>query len=112
MHEYSVVQSLLQICLSYLEENSATSVTRIVVSIGQRANMDRTLFISAFEILKDEYKALHKAKMDIITKELLLECRVCKNVFHSIENPTCTCGSKDTHIVQGRDVMLESLELE
>lgn len=113
MHEYSIISNLLQTCLEHIESNNAKSLTKVVVSVGQRANIEPSLLESAFEVLKCESNLTRNAKIAIITQELLLECRICKNRFHSLDNPTCqACGSKDTFIAKGRDIMLESLELE
>lgn len=113
MHEYSVVAALLESCLSHIESNNAKSATKITISIGERANIDKTLLESAFNILKDEYTQFSHTTIDIKIKELLLQCRACGGVFHSLTNPVCPfCHSKDTFIAQGRDIMLESLELE
>ncbi|MEA3371493.1 MAG: hydrogenase maturation nickel metallochaperone HypA, partial [Campylobacterota bacterium] len=34
MHEYSIVQSLIDSCEEHLKENNATKVTKVVVKIG------------------------------------------------------------------------------
>ncbi len=113
MHEYSIISSLFSICLEYLESHNATSIQKVIVSVGERANIEKSLLISAFETLKIEYSALSNAKIAIITQKLLLECNECKHSFHSVENPTCPmCQSTDTYIIKGRDIKLESLELE
>lgn len=113
MHEYSVVASLLELCLEHVKENGATSVQNIVVSIGERANIDKTLLQSAFEVLQEEYECVRHATLTLTTEELLLECRECEATFHSLDNPTCPkCASKNTHIIKGRDIRLEQLELE
>ncbi len=113
MHEYSIISSLIDICFQHLKENNAKSIIEIVVSVGERSNIDRNLLISAFEVLKVEYNELSFAKIAIITENLLLECNNCKHTFHSLDNPICNkCGSKDTTIIKGRDIRLEHLELE
>ena len=113
MHEYSVVASLLDLCLEQLESNNAKAISHIVVSVGERANIDKTLLVSAFDVLKVEYKEICNAKIAIITEKLMLECRTCGGDFHSLDNPVCPfCDSRDTFISQGRDIRLEKLELE
>lgn len=113
MHEYSVVAALLETCMQHLESNNATAITAIKISIGQRANIDKTLLESAFDVLKADFEALSNAKIDIITKKLMLTCKDCGGEFHNLSNPTCPfCNGKNTQITQGRDILLESLELE
>lgn len=113
MHEYSVVSSLIEIVLQEAQNHNADSIIEIVVSVGERANIEKSLLISAFEVLKVEYKQLYHTKIAIITEKLLLECVDCAMSFYSLNNPTCPfCGSKNTIITQGRDIKLEKLELE
>ncbi len=113
MHEYSIIASLIELCLTHLQEHNAQNVQNIIVSVGERANVDKNLLQSAFEVLQTEYKALNHTTLILITEELLLECRDCYATFHSLDNPTCPqCGSKNTHIIKGRDIKLERLELE
>lgn len=113
MHEYSVVSSLIELCLTHLNKHNAKNVKNIVVSIGERANIDKQLLQSAFEVLQVEYEFLKDATLTLTTEKLLLECRDCNYIFHSLDNPTCPqCNSKNTHITKGRDIRLEQLELE
>lgn len=113
MHEYSVVASLIDLCLTHLKEQNAQKVQNIVVSVGERANIDRQLLQSAFEVLQVEYESLKNTTLTIIKEELLLLCRDCNATFHSLDNPTCPqCNSKNTYITKGRDIKLERLELE
>ncbi|RDU71568.1 hydrogenase/urease nickel incorporation protein HypA [Helicobacter aurati] len=113
MHEYSLVASLIELVLQELDRHNADFVSKIIVSVGERANIEKTLLISAFDILKTEYKSLSECKIDIITEQLLLECRDCQKSFHSLNDPNCPfCNSKDTIIISGREIKLEKLELE
>ena len=52
MHEYSIVASLLELCLTHLQEHNAAKVQNIVVSVGERLNIDKSLLQSAFEVLQ------------------------------------------------------------
>ena len=113
MHEYSIVASLLELCLTHLQEHNAAKVQNIVVSVGERSNIDKNLLQSAFEVLQTEYDSIKDATLTLTIEKILLECKDCKSTFHSLDNPACPkCESKNTHIIQGRDIRLESLSLE
>lgn len=113
MHEYSIVASLIEIMLDEIYKHNADFASEVVVSVGERANIEKTLLISAFDILKTEHKSLCECKITIIMEELLLECQICKKSFHSINNPNCPfCASQNTTIIAGREIRLEKLELE
>ena len=113
MHEYSIVASLLELCLTHLQEHNAAKVQNIVESVGERSNIDKSLLQSAFEVLQPEYDSIKDATLTLTIEKILLECKDCKSTFHSLDNPACPkCESKNTHIIQGRDIRLESLSLE
>ncbi|RDU67529.1 hydrogenase/urease nickel incorporation protein HypA [Helicobacter didelphidarum] len=113
MHEYSVIASLLELCMEQIRINHATNATNIIISVGERSNIEKSLLISAFDILKVEYDELSHAEITIITEQVSIECNDCKQSFHNLENPTCPfCKSENTFIAKGRDIKLESIELE
>ena len=113
MHEYSIIASLLELCLTHLQEHNAAKVQNIVVSVGERSNIDKSLLQSAFDVSQTEYDSIKDAPLTLTIEKILLECKDCKSTFHSLDNPACPkCESKNTHIIQGRDIRLESLSLE
>ncbi|STQ87018.1 hydrogenase/urease nickel incorporation protein HypA [Helicobacter muridarum] len=113
MHEYSIVASLIEIMLDEVYKHNADFVSEVVVSVGERANIEKTLLVSAFDVLKTEYKSLCECKITIIMEQLLLECQDCNKSFHSLNSPDCPfCESQNTTIIAGREIRLEKLELE
>ena len=49
MHEYSIVQSLLESCEEHAKSNDAKKVTKVVVKIGVLSGVEPELLQTAFE---------------------------------------------------------------
>ena len=54
MHEYSIVQALLEQCEHYAEENDAEKITKVVVKIGKLSGVEPHLLEVAFETFKEK----------------------------------------------------------
>lgn len=114
MHEYSVVASLIELCEENARENGAQRVAKVVVSIGERSGMDKSLFISAFETFREESQVCKNAVLEILEEKVKLECQECGEVFqpNGISYGECIkCKSSSLKIIGGREMHLMSLEL-
>ena len=54
MHEYSIVQSLLESCEQHARENEAKEVTKVVVKIGVLSGVEPDLLQTAFDTFKEK----------------------------------------------------------
>lgn len=52
MHEYSVVSSLIALCEEHAKKNQAHKIERVVVGIGERSAMDKSLFVARLRLLE------------------------------------------------------------
>ncbi|PAF53900.1 hydrogenase maturation nickel metallochaperone HypA [Helicobacter sp. 13S00482-2] len=114
MHEYSVVSSLIELCEEHAQKNNAIRIEKIIVGIGERSGMDKSLFLSAFETFKEESKVCREAILDIIDEKVELTCKKCGYVFipDKIEYGICpNCKNSDLEITKGREMNLLSLEM-
>lgn len=113
MHEYLVVDCLVSNVSNILSENNSSKVDKvekIFVGMVERSNIDKSLLNSAFANFKLEW--LRDCEIEIRSQDIMLECRSCFFRFHSLDNTTCpSCKSKDTQIIDGRDIRLESVSL-
>jgi len=115
MHEYSIVQSLLDIIDDNAKENNAKKVTKVVVKIGILSGIEPYLLESAFDTFKEK-TICEEAEFEMIIQPILARCNQCK---HLNEYPTqqiffeCQkCGSVELEITDGEDMLLMSLEME
>ncbi|WP_104697746.1 MULTISPECIES: hydrogenase/urease nickel incorporation protein HypA [unclassified Helicobacter] len=114
MHEYSVVASLIDLCEENAKANNAQKVAKVVVSIGERSGMDKSLFISAFETFREESSFCKNALLEIKEERVKLECQKCGEIFqpNGIAYGECIkCNSNALKMIEGKEMYLVSLEL-
>ncbi|PAF41529.1 hydrogenase/urease nickel incorporation protein HypA [Helicobacter sp. 11S02596-1] len=114
MHEYSVVSSLIELCEEHALKNNAFKIEKIIVGIGERSGMDKSLFVSAFETFREESQVCKDAILDIVEEKVELECNDCHHCFvpEGIDYGVCPqCGSKNLEMIKGREMHLLSLEM-
>jgi len=113
MHEFSIVQSLMQLIEQQAVEHGARRVTRVVVKIGKFSGVEPHLLKTAFDTFK-AHSIAETAELDIQLQELELRCQVCGHTFQPQEMRfICpSCQSREVTIIQGQEMMLMSLEME
>ena len=113
MHEYSLMQSLLEMISEELKSHPEYRLLAFTIKVGTLSGVEPELLKTAFEILKPGTPA-EFAKMNIKYVPLICRCENCLNKYNvedlNFECPRCK-GSKIT-VLQGDDTILESLELE
>ncbi len=112
MHEYSVVQALLNQCEEIAQENSATKVTKVICKIGIMSGIETHLLQVAFDTFKEK-TICEDAKFVINIQKLKLECRDCGYIYEEDEVLYCCqkCKSLKVKVIDGEDMYLMSLEM-
>ncbi len=113
MHEYSIVQSLLDSCEEHAKENNASKVTKVIVKIGVMSGVEPDLLQSAFDTFK-EATICEKAEFIINIQPIVIRCNNCnlESTLDKNEYACPHCQSVDIVILDGEDMYLMSLELE
>ncbi len=114
MHEYSIINNLLEQCDMYARQNNALCVDKVIVSVGKHSAIDSSLLKSAFETFKLESEFCQNAILVIKKQNIKLECKDCKAQFEpkSLNYSNCAkCGSRNVEIIAGKDILLLSLEI-
>ncbi|KYJ87487.1 hydrogenase/urease nickel incorporation protein HypA [Sulfurovum riftiae] len=113
MHEYSVVQALLNQCEEVAVQNEAEKVTKVVCKIGVMSGIEIHLLQMAFDTFK-EGTMCDSAEFVINEQKLKLECKECGHIFETDEiRYYCTkCESLRVKVLDGEDMYLMSLEME
>ena len=113
MHEYSIVQALLEQCENHAKANNARKVTKVVTKIGKLSGVEPHLLEIAFETFK-ENTVCDGAEFVINLQNLRLLCNVCKK--ESEQSEVCYhcahCQSTDVSVVDGEEMYLMTLEME
>ena len=112
MHEYSIVQALLDQCESHATKHGATKITKVVTKIGVLSGVEPDLLQTAFDTFK-EGTICEKAEFIMNIQPVVIRCRDCgTEVTLEKLNLACPkCESIQTEIVDGEEMYLMSLEM-
>jgi hydrogenase nickel incorporation protein HypA/HybF len=113
MHELSITQNILTITLDNARKAEASKVSKVNVVIGEMSGIVGDCVDFYFKIISKDTPAA-EAELAITNVPTLLKCRQCGNEYPASENNwTCPdCEKKDFEIIAGRDLYIESIEVE
>jgi hydrogenase nickel insertion protein HypA len=113
MHEYSVVQALLEQIEEIAEQNEASQVTKIIVKIGVMSGIEAHLLEIAFNTFKEK-TICDKADFVMNIQQLKIRCNSCQkeNELEKVHYCCPECNSTDLEVIDGEDMFLMSLEME
>ncbi|RLA68647.1 MAG: hydrogenase maturation nickel metallochaperone HypA [Epsilonproteobacteria bacterium] len=113
MHEYSIVQALLEQCENLAKENDAEKVVKVVTKIGKFSGVEPHLLEIAFETFKEK-TICDGAEFVMNIQDLVLYCNACKKetlrsrAYYQCEH----CNSTNVSVVDGDEMYLMTLEME
>lgn len=113
MHEYSIVQSLLDNCEENANQNGSTKVTKVVVKIGVLSGVEPDLLQIAFDTFK-ENTICNDALFVINIQKVVIKCKTCgsTSTLEKHEYNCPLCKSTEINVLDGEDMYLMQLELE
>lgn len=113
MHEYSIVQSLINSCEENAAKNKATKITKVVIKIGVMSGVEPELLRTAFETFKEE-TICEEAELIINIQAIIIKCNDClsETILEGIEYYCPKCKSANLKVLDGEDMYLMQLELE
>ena len=113
MHEYSIVQSLLDSCDENAKANNATKVMKVVVKIGVMSGVEPELLKTAFDTFKEK-TICENAEFIINHQAVIIKCEDClvESTLKELEYCCPKCESVNVKILDGEDMYLMQLELE
>ncbi len=108
MHELSICTSVAAIVTEHAD---GRPVTRVHLDVGHLRQVVPDTLRYSWEIIATE-PPLAGSELVINHIPAVLECRTC-GAETTIELPVfrCSCGSTDTAVVSGRELLVTSLEL-
>ncbi|BCD60306.1 MULTISPECIES: hydrogenase maturation nickel metallochaperone HypA [unclassified Nitratiruptor] len=114
MHEYSIVQSMLDLIEENAKKHNATKVERVVMKIGVMSGVEAHLLKIAFDTFK-EGTLCSDAELEMIIQPIIAKCRTCKKESRFEKNEIfyeCKqCGDVDLEIIDGEDMILMQLDM-
>jgi len=113
MHEYSIVQALIEQCETYARDNHATKITKVVTKIGRLSGVEPHLLEIAFDTFREK-TVCDGAEFVMNLQNLVLYCNDCRRESEQSEvRYQCLhCGSTNVSVVDGEEMYLMTLEME
>ncbi len=113
MHEYSIVQALLEQCEEHAKANNSTKITKVVTKIGKLSGVEPHLLETAFETFKEK-SVCDGAEFVMNLQDLKLYCNECgkESEQREVRYQCGHCHSTDVSVIDGEEMYLMSLEME
>ncbi|MFH1453739.1 MAG: hydrogenase maturation nickel metallochaperone HypA [Armatimonadota bacterium] len=114
MHELSITQNILDIALGNLPDNNA-KITEILLKVGEFTYVDPECVKFYFEQISKDTPA-EGAVIKYEKVSIKIKCKSCgKESSLSKENMVFACpecSSKDVELTSGRELFIDSIEVE
>ena len=112
MHEYSIVQSLLDACEENAKANDSSKVTKVVVKIGVMSGVEPELLKTAFDTFKEK-TICEEAEFIMNIQSIVVYCNDCyeESTLAKLEYKCPNCKSIDLKVIDGEEMYLMQLEL-
>ncbi len=115
MHELSVIQSVLDIVIDYATKANAKQVKQINLEIGELSGFIPEWIQNYFDFVSKDTIS-EKAKLNIKQIPAKFKCLECKKEFGikkgKLEFICPKCKSKDVDLLQGREYLIKSIEVD
>lgn len=109
MHEFSVVEALLNIIFERAEKEGIRKVSRVHLRIGEYSGVFPDSLSFAFEVLS-QGKITEGAELSIERVFPLRQCEICNSVV-AMEVELCTqCGNEKIRMVGGDELEIAYFE--
>jgi hydrogenase nickel incorporation protein HypA/HybF len=110
MHEYSLVQAMVERVEQEARARKAVAVHRLAVRIGALSGVEPALLASAFTLCRQGILA--DAELDICRSEAAWACPSCGAAVASGGVLRCVACGAPARLVSGDEIMLERIEME
>jgi hydrogenase nickel incorporation protein HypA/HybF len=113
VHELSLVASVFDILEEKAREHGAARVTKVVLKVGVMSGVVPDLLESAFDSYKKGTLA-EEARLEIVRVPVRLRCPDCsgETAREDTDFSCAACGSRRVEVVAGRELVVETIELE
>jgi hydrogenase nickel incorporation protein HypA/HybF len=111
MHEYSIVQALIERVDAEARSRKATAVHRLSVRIGELSGVEVDLLTTAYETFR-ERTICERAELDLQLVPARWECPGCRGTIGRGNVLTCPACTMPARLVQGDEIMLDRIEME
>jgi hydrogenase nickel insertion protein HypA len=111
MHEYSVIQALVDSVETHAAAHAGAAVKSLRVSIGELAGVDATLLASAYEVFRGG-TICADALLEIVPVQARWSCSKCGVDIARGERLRCESCGGEAKLACGDEILLDRIELE
>ena len=111
MHEYSLVQSLLDTVEREAAARGATAVHRLRLQVGEMSGVETSLLRSAYETFTDR-SICAGAELEIVPVAVRWGCPACGAELAAGGALRCQACGGPARLVAGDEIVLERIEME
>jgi hydrogenase nickel incorporation protein HypA/HybF len=111
VHEYALVQNLLDQVSRHAEARGATAVKRVTVHLGELAGVDPELFAAAFDTFRAAGRC-QGAQLVIRRVEARWACAQCGRFLERGAVLRCPACKVPAQLAEGDELLLQRIELE
>ncbi|MBN1839970.1 MAG: hydrogenase maturation nickel metallochaperone HypA [Campylobacterales bacterium] len=113
MHEFSIVNALLEMCEKNAKEHHATKVTKVEIKVGKLSGIEPHLLETAFDTFKEE-SICDGAEFVMHLQDVVIRCEACQKeaTLNTNEFICPFCKSTDLTVIDGEEMFLMHLEME
>ncbi|HHH19778.1 MAG TPA: hydrogenase maturation nickel metallochaperone HypA [Campylobacterales bacterium] len=112
MHEYSIVQSLINSCEEHAQAHDARQVTKVVVKIGVMSGVEPDLLQTAFDTFKEQ-TICDGAEFVMNIQPIVIKCISCQQESTLQKHAFCCphCQGVAVEVLDGEEMYLMQLEM-
>lgn len=113
MHEYSIVQALIDSCEEEAEKHQANMIQNVVIKVGALSGVEPHLLELAFDAFKHNSRYCQGASLELIKQPVLIRCHCChkESVLKNHQYHCVYCDSKEYSVIDGEEMFLMQLEM-
>ena len=111
MHEYSLVQSLMERIQAEASARNAVAVHRVRVKIGEMSGVEAELLAGAFDIVRDGTLCA-AATLEVVSVPARWACSGCAAPIEAGAILRCPACGKPARLLSGDEILLDQIEME
>lgn len=111
MHEYSLIQSLVERVEVEARAREATAIHRVNVQIGELAGVDIELFKTAYITFRERTVCEH-ADLQVEVVPVVWACDTCGARIAPGQPLQCPTCERPATLIRGDDIVLARIEME
>jgi hydrogenase nickel incorporation protein HypA/HybF len=111
VHEYSIVQALVERVAREAHARQATAVHRLTIRIGELSGVEVELLSTAYATFRERTICAHAA-LDVQTVPARWACSRCGDAIGRGEVLQCAACGAPARLVEGHEIMLDRIEME